>query len=101
MLEITIKAEELELDNKECRDRLTEQEQTLEVLQKEKRKTMEALRDLETQLEQEEQAKQKMVLDKNNSDTRNKSLAEKIVELQVSWKSPIAIQLLARLSMPI
>ncbi|PAV89637.1 hypothetical protein WR25_16678 isoform E [Diploscapter pachys] len=76
------RAEELELDNKECRDRLTEQEQTLEVLQKEKRKTMEALKDLETQLEQEEQAKQKMVLDKNNSDTRNKALAEKIVELQ-------------------
>lgn len=45
---------------------------------------MEALRDLETQLEQEEQAKQKMILDKNSSDTRNKTLSEKIVELQVS-----------------
>ncbi|PAV77243.1 hypothetical protein WR25_17904 [Diploscapter pachys] len=76
------RAEELEYHNKECMDRLTEQEQTLEVLQDERKKQQETVRDLEEQLEHEEQARQKLLLDKTNADNKNKALEAKIVELQ-------------------
>ena len=66
-------------------DRLTEQEQTLEVLQDERKKQQETVRDLEEQLEHEEQARQKLLLDKTNADNKNKALEAKIVELQVRF----------------
>lgn len=44
----------------------------------------ETVRDLEEQLEQEEQARQKMQLDKVNVDQRAKAVESKLVELQDS-----------------